>query len=172
VRIGAETYEPLPPFLVAIALYVPIVYALVSLQRRRRRQATAEVAYDPRFGDRLERTFAASEAGSPKHHQLSTLAAIAALALGVVLAPALMSRQRFGSATARTFVDGMRCIPFLLFAYIIYYGPAVARLRFDNWSSGLIALIIYTPPIWRNPARRLEGATAPSRSKPEWHSAF
>jgi His/Glu/Gln/Arg/opine family amino acid ABC transporter permease subunit len=45
VRIGAETYEPLPPFLVAIALYAPIVYALVSLQRWiERRQAAAEVA--------------------------------------------------------------------------------------------------------------------------------
>lgn len=33
VRIGSETYEPLPPFLVAVALYVPIVFALVSLQR-------------------------------------------------------------------------------------------------------------------------------------------
>jgi len=44
VRIGAETYEPLPPFLVAVALYAPIVYALVSLQRWiERRQAAAEV---------------------------------------------------------------------------------------------------------------------------------
>ena len=43
VRIGAETYEPLPPFLVAVALYVPIVFALVSLQRWiERRQTTAE----------------------------------------------------------------------------------------------------------------------------------
>jgi His/Glu/Gln/Arg/opine family amino acid ABC transporter permease subunit len=43
VRIGAETYEPLPPFLVAIALYAPIVYALVSLQRWiERRQVAAE----------------------------------------------------------------------------------------------------------------------------------
>ena len=45
VRIGAETYEPLPPFLVAIAIYVPIVFALVSLQRWiERRQVTAEAA--------------------------------------------------------------------------------------------------------------------------------
>jgi His/Glu/Gln/Arg/opine family amino acid ABC transporter permease subunit len=45
VGIGAETYEPLPPFLVAIALYAPIVYVLVSLQRWiERRQASAEVA--------------------------------------------------------------------------------------------------------------------------------
>ena len=43
VRIGAETYEPLPPFLVAIAIYVPIVFALVSLQRWiERRQVTVE----------------------------------------------------------------------------------------------------------------------------------
>ena len=43
MRIGAETYEPLPPFLVAVALYAPIVFALVSLQRWiERRQMTAE----------------------------------------------------------------------------------------------------------------------------------
>jgi His/Glu/Gln/Arg/opine family amino acid ABC transporter permease subunit len=45
VRIGAETYEPLPPFLVALALYVPIVFILVSLQRWiERRQVRAEAA--------------------------------------------------------------------------------------------------------------------------------
>jgi His/Glu/Gln/Arg/opine family amino acid ABC transporter permease subunit len=45
VRIGAETYDPLPPFLVAVALYAPIVFALVSLQRWiERRQLLAEAA--------------------------------------------------------------------------------------------------------------------------------
>jgi His/Glu/Gln/Arg/opine family amino acid ABC transporter permease subunit len=45
VRIGAQTYEPLPPFLLAVALYVPIVFALVSLQRWiERRQLAAEAA--------------------------------------------------------------------------------------------------------------------------------
>ena len=45
VRIGADTYEPLPPLLVAVALYVPIVFALVSLQRWiERRQVAAEAA--------------------------------------------------------------------------------------------------------------------------------
>jgi His/Glu/Gln/Arg/opine family amino acid ABC transporter permease subunit len=43
VRIGAETYEPLPPFLVAIAIYAPIVFVLVSLQRWiERRQRVVE----------------------------------------------------------------------------------------------------------------------------------
>lgn len=45
VRIGAETYEPLPPFLAAVAIYAPIVFALVSLQRWiERRQVAAEAA--------------------------------------------------------------------------------------------------------------------------------
>jgi ABC-type amino acid transport system permease subunit len=44
VRIGAYTYEPLPPLFVAIAIYVPIVYALVSAQRWiERRRANLEV---------------------------------------------------------------------------------------------------------------------------------
>ena len=34
VRVGAETYEPLPPFLFALAIYLPIIYALLRLQRR------------------------------------------------------------------------------------------------------------------------------------------
>ena len=45
VRIGAETYDPLPPFLVAIALYAPFVFLLVSLQRWiERRQIRAAAA--------------------------------------------------------------------------------------------------------------------------------
>ena len=74
---------------------------------------------------------------------LSVLAAIVSLALGILLTPALMSRHPLIAGMARTFVDGMRCIPFLLFAYIVYYGLPSLGLRFDNWSSGLVALMIY-----------------------------
>ena len=45
VRIGAQTYEPLPPLMVALAIYVPIVFALVSVQRwLERRMARREAA--------------------------------------------------------------------------------------------------------------------------------
>jgi His/Glu/Gln/Arg/opine family amino acid ABC transporter permease subunit len=45
VRIGAQTYDPLPPFLVALAIYMPIVYAIVAVQRlMERRLARAEAA--------------------------------------------------------------------------------------------------------------------------------
>jgi polar amino acid transport system permease protein len=37
----------------------------------------------------------------------------------------------------------MRCIPFLLFAYIVYYGLPSMGVRLDSWSSGLVALIVY-----------------------------
>ena len=74
---------------------------------------------------------------------LSMAAVVASLALGVVLAPALMSRRRTVSRAARAFVDGMRCIPFLLFAYIVYYGFPSIGINLDNWGAGLLALTIY-----------------------------
>lgn len=74
---------------------------------------------------------------------LSVLSATCALLLGVMLTPALMSRWRAIALPARVFVDGMRCVPFRLFAYIVYYGLPSLGLRLDNWSSGLAALIIY-----------------------------
>ena len=40
VRVGAETYAPIPPFLCAVALYGVVIGALVVVQRRvERRQA-------------------------------------------------------------------------------------------------------------------------------------
>ena len=74
---------------------------------------------------------------------LSVLSAIAALLIGLVLTPALMSKQPWLRGTVRGFVDGMRCVPFLLFAYIVYYGLPSLGIRLDNWSSGLVALTIY-----------------------------
>src|SRR3981081_3492985 len=74
---------------------------------------------------------------------LSVLSAAAALLLGFVVTPALMSKRRPVAWAARGFVDGMRCVPFLLFAYIIYYGFPSFGVRLDNWTSGLAALTIY-----------------------------
>jgi len=74
---------------------------------------------------------------------LSALSAVAALLLGFVLTPALMAKHRTVLWAARGFVDGMRCVPFLLFAYIVYYGFPSFGVRLDNWTSGLLALTIY-----------------------------
>jgi len=40
-------------------------------------------------------------------------------------------------------VDTMRCVPFLLFVYLIYFGLPSLGIQFDNWSSGVVALILY-----------------------------
>jgi polar amino acid transport system permease protein len=74
---------------------------------------------------------------------LSVLSGVAALLLGFALTPALISGYRPVAWAARCFVDSMRCVPFLLFAYIIYYGLPTLGLRLDNWTSGLVALTIY-----------------------------
>ncbi|UFZ07154.1 amino acid ABC transporter permease [Bradyrhizobium ontarionense] len=74
---------------------------------------------------------------------LSVLSAIAGLVIAFVLTPALMSKQRWLALAVRVFVDGMRCVPFLLFAYIVYYGLPSFGIRLDNWSSGLVALTVY-----------------------------
>ena len=48
VRIGAETYEPLPPFLAATGLYFLVVVAFVWFQRIVERRAA-----EPEFQGRL-----------------------------------------------------------------------------------------------------------------------
>ena len=71
---------------------------------------------------------------------LSLASTVAALLLGALLTVLLMSRsapaRRF---VAGSFVDAMRCIPFLLFAYIVYYG-------LPSWAS---TSTTGTPAWWR-----------------------
>jgi polar amino acid transport system permease protein len=71
------------------------------------------------------------------------LAAIGSLALGTLLMIPLMSRHRVVAAFATGYVDAMRCVPFLLFVYLIYFGLPTLGVRFDNWSAGVTALILY-----------------------------
>ena len=94
---------------------------------------------------------------------LSTLAAMASLLLGCILTPAMMSKHPAISTAARVFVDGMRCVPFLLFAYIVYYGLPSLGIRLDNWSSGLLALTVYNAAYM---AEILRGAWAAQPREP------
>jgi polar amino acid transport system permease protein len=74
---------------------------------------------------------------------LSLLATAAALTLASPIAIAMMCHRRPARALARGLVDGMRCIPFLLLAYIVYYALPALAIRLDNWTAGLCALVIY-----------------------------
>ena len=74
---------------------------------------------------------------------LAVVAGLGSLLLGALLTPALMSRRRTTRRLATILVDVMRCVPFLLFAYIVYYGLPSVGVQMDNWTSGLLALILY-----------------------------
>ena len=91
------------------------------------------------------------------------LAAIGSLTLGALLTMPLMSRHRIIARVATVYVDAMRCVPFLLFVYLIYFGLPTLGITFDNWSSGVIALILYNTgymgellrAAWRNLPKEL-----------------
>jgi polar amino acid transport system permease protein len=74
---------------------------------------------------------------------LVALATVIALLLGALVAAALTSSSRAVQRPTQWLVDGMRCVPFLLLAYIVYYGLPTLGIRFNNWSAGLCALVIY-----------------------------
>lgn len=94
---------------------------------------------------------------------LSVVSAAGALLLGFVLTPALMSKKIWLAWAVRVFVDVMRCVPFLLFAYIVYYGLPSVGLRLDNWTAGLLALTIYNAAYM---AEILRGAWASQPREP------
>lgn len=71
------------------------------------------------------------------------IAAAGSLVLGALLTIPLMSRIAALHRLATVYVDAMRCIPFLLFVYLLYYGLPSLGLRFDNWTAGILALLIY-----------------------------
>jgi polar amino acid transport system permease protein len=74
---------------------------------------------------------------------LSVLAALSAVIFGALISTVLVRRTRTTAHIVRLLIDVARCTPFLLFAYIIYYGLPSLGLRFDNWGAGLLALIAY-----------------------------
>jgi polar amino acid transport system permease protein len=74
---------------------------------------------------------------------LSLISAFIALAIGALVSTSLMARSRPLRSAARSCVDALRCTPFLLFAYIVYYGLPSVGVRLDSWTSGLAALAIY-----------------------------
>ncbi|MGE0284207.1 MAG: amino acid ABC transporter permease [Rhizobiaceae bacterium] len=71
------------------------------------------------------------------------LGAAGALALGILLTIPLMSSRPGIIALGAAYVDAMRCVPFLLFVYLIYFGFPTFGIQFDNWWAGVIALILY-----------------------------
>jgi polar amino acid transport system permease protein len=100
---------------------------------------------------------------------LSILGALLALILGSLVAILLMSSNRVVAFSVQGMVDLMRCVPFLMLVYLVYYGLPHLGIDFDNWTSGLGGLVLYNMAymaeilrgIWRGlPKETIEAATA------------
>ncbi|KDR42077.1 ABC transporter permease [Caballeronia glathei] len=74
---------------------------------------------------------------------LLVVAGVASLVLGALLTPLLMSRHKLVARAASAYVDAMRCAPFLLFVYLIYFGLPTFGISMSNWAAGALALILY-----------------------------
>ena len=92
----------------------------------------------------------------------------------LLLTPALMSRQARRSPVPRApSSTAMRCIPFLLFAYIVYYGLPSLGLRLRQLELGPGgADRSTTPPTWPRSCAAPGPRSRASRSKPASPSAF
>ena len=74
---------------------------------------------------------------------LSAATLVLASLAGSVVAALMLAKHKALRLSVAAFVDAMRCVPFLLFAYLIYYGLPAFSLQLDSWASGLIALVVY-----------------------------
>jgi polar amino acid transport system permease protein len=68
---------------------------------------------------------------------------IMASIIGCMIAALMLSPVKPLRVTVSLLVDGMRTVPFLLLAYLVYYGLPQLGIELDRWSSGLSALVIY-----------------------------
>lgn len=65
------------------------------------------------------------------------------LVLGALLLVPLTARNALSRQIAGAVVDAVRCVPFLLLAYIVYFGLPALGIVMDKWSAALATLILY-----------------------------
>ncbi len=74
---------------------------------------------------------------------LTVATLVLASLLGCIVAGLLLSPMALVKRVISVLVDGLRCIPFLLLVYLIYYGLPELGVRLDRWTTALGALVIY-----------------------------
>jgi polar amino acid transport system permease protein len=74
---------------------------------------------------------------------ITAVAAVCAGLLGLVLFALLISRVRLIEWVLTWLIDFMRCVPFMLFCYMIYYGLPSFGIVIGNLTAGVAALTLY-----------------------------
>ncbi len=75
--------------------------------------------------------------------ELFIIAAVVGLAIGIALCYVMEHQNRVVDRLIIGFVSLMRAIPFLILAYLLYYGLPELGISMEAWSAGLLALVIY-----------------------------
>ncbi|WP_407579717.1 amino acid ABC transporter permease [Citrobacter koseri] len=75
--------------------------------------------------------------------EIFIIAAIVGLLIGITLCYLTEYQKRPLNCLIIGFVSLMRAIPFLILAYLFYYGLPEIGISMEAWSAGLTALIIY-----------------------------
>jgi len=75
--------------------------------------------------------------------ELFFIAAVVGLLIGTVLCYAMEYQHRVIDRLIIGFVSLMRAVPFLILAYLFYYGLPELGLSMEAWTAGLLALVIY-----------------------------
>lgn len=75
--------------------------------------------------------------------ELFITAALAALIIGIALCYFSEYQKKVLNRVIIGFVSLMRAIPFLILAYLLYYGLPQLGISMEPWTAGLLALIIY-----------------------------
>jgi polar amino acid transport system permease protein len=88
---------------------------------------------------------------------LCVVAAIFSLLLATMLTLVMVHHSLLVRKTAQAAVDTLRCIPFLMLAYLAYYCLPTIGVRLSHWTVGLLTLVIYNTAYF---AEILRGAWA------------
>ncbi|EPK7357963.1 amino acid ABC transporter permease [Kluyvera intermedia] len=75
--------------------------------------------------------------------ELFIIAAVCGLFIGTLLCYFTEYQKRVLNNLIVGFVNLMRAVPFLILAYLLYYGLPELGISLEAWTAGLLALIIY-----------------------------
>jgi polar amino acid transport system permease protein len=74
---------------------------------------------------------------------ITVVSAVLSGLLGIGLFGLLISRQRAVAGLVSGFIDLMRCVPFMLFCYMIYFALPALSVVIGNIEAGVLALTLY-----------------------------
>jgi polar amino acid transport system permease protein len=74
---------------------------------------------------------------------LFLLSTLGAFIIGMIFVNIIHGRNRAARGAVGIYIDGMRMLPFLIFAYLLYYGLPSFGIKMSAWTAGLIGLTLY-----------------------------